>query len=168
MLHEHCVAQVPLAVPPHYWKHRPDEKVGSIGVVLLDGGGNPVSGRKDNRPEIGGGTIKFEGDIIKLHALLLDANYAAAHFGFVPGVVEKEGLAHVQVGAHFEEAAMSVDHLGFGRFLELFAVLIFSQDDYSDAQDHALTPPAVWCFGHAQIRLFASILRRKQWLQTGL
>ncbi len=57
----------------------------------------PVGGGKDDGPEIRGGAFELKRDVVKLAAVLFDANDAAAHFGRVFWIAEDERLADVKV-----------------------------------------------------------------------
>ena len=117
--------------------------------VLLDGGGEPVGRRENDGPEISSGAVEFEGDVVELHSLVFDAHDATAHLLVVLGIVQQEGLADMQVRAHSQQAAVSVNDLGFGLFLELPALLVLRKHDNGYAQDNAFASPPIWDFGHS-------------------
>ena len=64
--------------------------------------------------------------------------------------------------AHFKETAVCINDLGFGALLELFAVLVFGEDDDGDTQNDAFAPAAIWSFGHNKFASFRPFYAGKQ------
>ena len=117
------------------------------GELVCDGG-SPVGRGKDDRPEVRSGPIEFEGDVVELQAMFFDADDATAHFEPVLRIVQQERLPYMEMGAHEQESAVSVDDLSFGLLLDLFALFVFGKNDDRDAQNHAFTAAPIGDFWH--------------------
>jgi hypothetical protein len=96
-------------------------------------GNAPIGWREDDGPEIGNGTVKLEGNVVKLNAGFFDADDAATDFHATFGVAEQERLPDVEMGFQLEEATMSINDLGVTCLLDLVALFIFGQNNHRHA-----------------------------------
>lgn len=116
--------------------------------ALVQSGNAPIGGGEDDGPEIGSGAIKFESDVVKLHARLFNADDAAADFHAVFGIAEKERLADMQMGLELEEATVGIDDLGETLFLDLVTLFVFCEDRDGHAQHNAFASPPILTVWH--------------------
>jgi len=119
-----------------------------IEKALIQGGNAPIGRRKDDGPEIGGGAVKFEGNVVELHAGLFDADDPAAHFHAVFGIAQKEGLANVKMSLKLEETAVCIDDLGEALLLDLVTFFVFGKDRDGHAQHNAFASPPILTVWH--------------------
>lgn len=128
--------------------------------ALVQSGNAPIGGREDDGPEIGGGAIKFEGDVVKLHARLFDADDAAAHFHAVFGIAEEERLADMKMSFELEEATVGIDDLGETLLLDLVPLFVFREDRDGHTKHDAFASPPILTVRHRTESLWNSLLER--------
>jgi hypothetical protein len=129
------------------------KKLVLISTLLLYPGSDPIGGRKDNGPEIGRWPVELESHFEKVQAVFFRSDNPAAYFQAILWIVEEKGLPHVEMVAHSEETAVSIDDLGFGLLLDLLALLVFGQNYHVQTQQYPFASTAVLRRGHQRILL---------------
>jgi hypothetical protein len=71
--------------------------------------------------------------------------------------MEEEGLAHMEVLAHAQEATVGVNDLSFGLLLDLLAVLVFGDQEDGHAEDDTFASATIHGRGHDAILPFSGL-----------
>src|SRR5208283_3377638 len=122
-LHLVLFSPIPLDVPPHHMKHVTRQKVGWLPQMpSVTSRRAPIGGGEDNRPELGGGTRKFKRHVVELQPGVVDTHHSAALLHASSGIVQQEGLTHMEFRLHFQQPAMGIHNLGFRLFPQLAAL----------------------------------------------
>ena len=129
-----------------------EQRKAMVGLVVGDGGFEPVGGREGDGPEAGGGAVEGDGDFEAMVAQRFDADDATG-FGVAGiGIAESDDVA----GSHRRDgelngAAVSIDDSGFA-LDDPFALEKTEARDDADVEKDALTSAAIGDGGVGEVR----------------
>jgi hypothetical protein len=143
-------------------KHGTRQKVGWVSQMLSAVPRRAPIGRgENNRPELGGWAGKFKRHVVELQSGIVDTYHPATLLRARFGIVQQEGLAHMEFRVHFQQTAMGIDNLGFRLFPQLAVLDVLGQDDHSHVEHDPFASPSILWPWHSEETLRVAFYRKR-------